>query len=104
MAVDFQQTTWHYTPENRTIYNDCCENIKSYLKSDYLNHDIVPVHLLKSKLYSIPSAKLEDLTKIYPFSDGSALQYRNNLIIKMILVWKPNDTSLVSHIKGRFLL
>jgi hypothetical protein len=78
MAADFQQTTWHYTSEDRTLHNDCCEN-KSYLKSDCLNHDNVAVHLFKSKLYSIPSAKLEDLTKICPFSDGSALQYRNNL-------------------------
>jgi hypothetical protein len=79
MAVDFQQTTWHYTSENITIHNDCCENIKSYLKTDCLNYDNVPGYLFTSKLYSIPSAKLKDLTKIYPFSDGSALQYRNNL-------------------------
>jgi hypothetical protein len=60
-------------PENRTIHDDCCEIIKSYLISDCLNHDNVAVHLFKSKPYSIPSAKLEDLTKICPFSDGSAL-------------------------------
>jgi hypothetical protein len=54
-----------------------CLNI--ILKSHCLNHDNVAVHLFKSKLYSIPSAKLEDLRKIYPFSDDSALWYRNNL-------------------------
>jgi hypothetical protein len=26
---DFQQTTWHYIPEDRTLHNHCCENIKS---------------------------------------------------------------------------
>jgi hypothetical protein len=25
------QTTWHYIPENSTLHNHCCENLKSYL-------------------------------------------------------------------------
>jgi hypothetical protein len=31
MSGDFQQTTWHYTPEDRAFCNDCCENLKSYI-------------------------------------------------------------------------
>jgi hypothetical protein len=30
MAVDFQQTTWRYFPENSALHNHCCENLKSY--------------------------------------------------------------------------
>jgi hypothetical protein len=29
-VVDFQQTTWHYIPEDRTLHNHCCENLKSH--------------------------------------------------------------------------
>jgi hypothetical protein len=30
MSDDFQQTTWYYIPEHRTVHNECCENLKSY--------------------------------------------------------------------------
>jgi hypothetical protein len=30
MAVDFQPTTWHYIPEDRTVYNHRCENLIFY--------------------------------------------------------------------------
>jgi hypothetical protein len=30
MSVEFQQTTWRYIPENRTLHNHRCENLKSY--------------------------------------------------------------------------
>jgi hypothetical protein len=29
-SVDFWWTTWRYTPEDRTLHNHRCENIKSY--------------------------------------------------------------------------
>jgi hypothetical protein len=29
-SVDFQQTTWCYIPENGTLHNHSCENLKSY--------------------------------------------------------------------------
>jgi hypothetical protein len=29
-SVDFQQTTRCYIPEDRTLHNHCCENLKSY--------------------------------------------------------------------------
>jgi hypothetical protein len=29
--VDFQQTAWQYTPENKTIHKHHCENVKSYI-------------------------------------------------------------------------
>jgi hypothetical protein len=28
--VDFQQTTQCYIPEDRSLHNHCCENLKSY--------------------------------------------------------------------------
>jgi hypothetical protein len=28
-SLDFQQTTWCYNPEDRTLQNHCCENLKS---------------------------------------------------------------------------
>jgi hypothetical protein len=30
-SVDFQQTEWHYIPEDRTLHNHHCENVKSYI-------------------------------------------------------------------------
>jgi hypothetical protein len=27
--VGFHQTTWHFTPEDRTLHSHCCENLKS---------------------------------------------------------------------------
>jgi hypothetical protein len=35
--VDFQRTTLHYIPEDRTLHNHRCENLKSYL-SVYVSH------------------------------------------------------------------
>jgi hypothetical protein len=31
-SVDFQQTTWRYIPEDRTLHNHRSENLKSYIK------------------------------------------------------------------------
>jgi hypothetical protein len=31
-SVDFQRTTQRYTPEDRTLHNHRCENLKSYMK------------------------------------------------------------------------
>jgi hypothetical protein len=28
-SVDFQQTTGHYVPKDRILFNHCCENLKS---------------------------------------------------------------------------
>jgi hypothetical protein len=28
---DFQQTTWHYIPDDSTLHNHCCGNLKSYI-------------------------------------------------------------------------
>jgi hypothetical protein len=28
---NFQQTTWHYNPEDRPHHNHCCENLRSYI-------------------------------------------------------------------------
>jgi hypothetical protein len=32
-SVDFQQTTWRYIAEDRTLYNHHCANPKSYNKN-----------------------------------------------------------------------
>jgi hypothetical protein len=29
--TDFQQTTWYYIPEDRTLCIHCCENLQSYM-------------------------------------------------------------------------
>jgi hypothetical protein len=31
MSIDFQLTTWRYIPEDRTLHNHRCENLKSHL-------------------------------------------------------------------------
>jgi hypothetical protein len=31
-SVDFQRATWRYIPEDGTLLNQCCENLKSKLK------------------------------------------------------------------------
>jgi hypothetical protein len=31
MSSEFQQTTWHYIPEDRIVHNCCCKNLKSYI-------------------------------------------------------------------------
>jgi hypothetical protein len=31
MLVDFQWTTWYYIPEDRTLHNCRCVNLKSYI-------------------------------------------------------------------------
>jgi hypothetical protein len=60
MPVDFQQTIWHYTPENRTIL-DNGETIKSYLNSDCLNHDNAAV----PQLQLLNFCKIKYITTIY---------------------------------------
>jgi hypothetical protein len=34
--VDFQQTTQHYNPEDSTLHNDRCENLKSYFTTFFI--------------------------------------------------------------------
>jgi hypothetical protein len=33
-SVYFQRTTWCYIPEDRTLHNHSCENLKSYIFHD----------------------------------------------------------------------
>jgi hypothetical protein len=35
MPVDFQQTTWCYIPEDSTLHNHHCENLKSYIQKNF---------------------------------------------------------------------
>jgi hypothetical protein len=83
--------------------NKMIEHISFVVTSDCLKYDIVAVHLFHSKLCSFLSGKLKDLTRIYYFSDGVASQNKtgkispSSAIIKMILVWMLNGTSLQHH-------
>jgi hypothetical protein len=37
-SVEFQRTTQHYIPEDRTLHNNRCKDLKSYeLKIDYIS-------------------------------------------------------------------
>jgi hypothetical protein len=36
-VVDFHQTIWHYIPEDRTLHNHHCENLKSNIWEGCLN-------------------------------------------------------------------
>jgi hypothetical protein len=36
MLLDFQQTIQLYIPEDGTLYNHCCENLKSCMLKNYL--------------------------------------------------------------------
>jgi hypothetical protein len=33
-SVDFQQTTWRYIPEDNTLDNHRCENLRSYIVNE----------------------------------------------------------------------
>jgi hypothetical protein len=43
-AADFQQTTWHYIPEDRTLHNLHCENLKCYIIKFNLGKITVRAH------------------------------------------------------------
>jgi hypothetical protein len=45
-SVVFQQTTWHYIPEDRTFYNRQCANLKSYNKNyTFVNACVHKLHV-----------------------------------------------------------
>jgi hypothetical protein len=55
--VATQQTTWHHVPEDDTLHNHCCENLKSYIfcRCCYFNHwsdHCTVLSLLGDMLYS----------------------------------------------------
>jgi hypothetical protein len=35
-SVDFQRTTWRYIPEDSTLHNHHCENLKSYIQHNWV--------------------------------------------------------------------
>jgi hypothetical protein len=45
ISVAFQRTTRHYLPEDRTLHNHCCENLKAYVV--FILHDLHRVELLR---------------------------------------------------------
>jgi hypothetical protein len=68
------------TPQPLVTYysqNEVRQHISFVVISDCLKHDTIALHLFQSKLSTFLSGKLKDLTKIYYFSDGAALQFKN---------------------------
>jgi hypothetical protein len=47
-SVDFQWTTQHYIPEDRTLQNHCCENLKSYINNHYFQDSPYSTELAQS--------------------------------------------------------
>jgi hypothetical protein len=44
-SVAFQQTTWHYIPEDGILHNHRCENLKSYTT--------LPIHIFESLIFCL---------------------------------------------------
>jgi hypothetical protein len=40
-SVDFQRTRWSYIPEDSTLHNHRCENLKSYIVSHSLHKKVL---------------------------------------------------------------
>jgi hypothetical protein len=57
--------------------NEMTEHIISLILLDCVKRGTVAGHLFPSRLCSFISGKLKDWTKIYYFSDGAAMQYKN---------------------------
>jgi hypothetical protein len=64
------------------------EHINFFVTSVCLKLVCVAVHLYQSKLCSFHSDKFKDLMKIYSFTDGAALQYKNKNFYKPLLSQK----------------
>jgi hypothetical protein len=52
---DFQWTTWHYIPEDKTLHNHCCKNLRSYKVTFVLFFFTLKIlwHDRKSKSWSL---------------------------------------------------
>jgi hypothetical protein len=58
-SVDFQQTTWHDIPEDRSLHNHRCESFKSYIVFKYclsLKETEAVSYILVTRLNGNPSA------------------------------------------------
>jgi hypothetical protein len=61
-SVDFQRTTRHFIPEDKTLHNYRCENLRSYLFKIYLN-TVFPVKV-KPFLFRISDYTYECISRI----------------------------------------
>jgi hypothetical protein len=68
----FQQTIWRYIPEDSTLHNHCCENLKCYLT--YSNHQAK----LKSQCRHA-GKEFIILWTLFPFDKGDTLEFRLEL-------------------------
>jgi hypothetical protein len=41
-TLSFQQTTWRYIPEDKTLHNHRCENLKSYISASLSSNSVFP--------------------------------------------------------------
>jgi hypothetical protein len=57
--------------------NQVRKHISFIVISYCLKHENIALYLFQSRLRSYLSGKLQDLTKIYYFSNGAAWQYKN---------------------------
>jgi hypothetical protein len=58
MSVDFQQTTWRYIPEDSTLHNHCCENLKSYMPQTNSPESLFTPSLCKCNLMHTASLSI----------------------------------------------
>lgn len=71
-----------------TVYyaqNEMTEHITFCVITYCLKHVAVLVHLFQSKLCSLLSGKLKNLTKIYYFPDNTASQYKKGETFQLLL-------------------
>jgi hypothetical protein len=47
MSVDLHRTTRHYIPEDRTLYNHRCENLKSYRRIEFTSYRLFLYNLFQ---------------------------------------------------------
>jgi hypothetical protein len=50
MFVDIQRITWNYIPEDSTLHNHRCENLKSYIVTNILKESDAFISRTTSKL------------------------------------------------------
>jgi hypothetical protein len=62
MSVEFQQTTWRYIPEDRTLHNHRCENLKSYIIRFYCQQTVQTK--IWSNIQGCSSVRLTTASKI----------------------------------------
>jgi hypothetical protein len=74
-VADFQWTTWYYIPEDSTLHNHCCENLKCYICMSLLTYSLLEIfgtvccnsNRTCAELQMILSATLGSWTVVVPY-------------------------------------